>query len=165
MPAQCLLGLELLISEISRCTNAKGLQTSIQQTKFSWILLPKCFSSIIAISASAILSVSNSYFLMLSALQKLVKSKNSESGITIPNGKMENDLLFSVYYLLLLESTPPSTTRLKLLYPKRGPVFLVLLVYHVGSPRSTLAPLTQCTRLYSKLNYLYRIFLFFLSLH
>ena len=74
------------------------------------------------------------------------------------NGKMENDLLFSVYYLLLSESTPPSTTRLKLLYPKRGPVFLILLVYHVGSPRSTLAPLTKCTRLYSKLNYFYQVF-------
>ena len=67
-------------------------------------------------------------------------------------------------------------------------MFLVLLVYHVGSPRSTLAPLTKCTRLYSKwnyfyqvfstlapltkctrlhskLNYLYRVFLFFRSLH
>ena len=71
---------------------------------------------------------------------------------------MENDVLYSVYYLLLLESTPPSTTRLKLLYPKRGPVLLVLLVYHVGSPRSTLATLTKCTRLYSKWNYFYEVF-------
>ena len=34
----------------------------------------------------------------------------------VSEGKMENDLLFCVYYLLLPESTPPSTTRLKLLY-------------------------------------------------
>ena len=69
-------------------------------------------------------------------------------------GKMENDLLFCVYYLLLPESTPPSTTRLKLLYSKGVQVFLDLLVYHAGSPRSTLAPLTKCTRLYSKVELL-----------
>ena len=69
---------------------------------------------------------------------------------------MENDLLFTVYYGLLPKSTPPSTTRLKHLYSKRVPVFLVLLVYHVGSPRSTLALLKKFTWLYSKLNYVYQ---------
>ena len=74
-----------------------------------------------------------------------------------PGGKMENDLLFSVYYLLLLESIPPSTTGLKLLYPKLVQVFKALLLFHVGSLRSTPLPLSKCSMLYSKLNYFYRV--------
>ena len=72
-------------------------------------------------------------------------------------GKMENDLLFSVYYLLLPESTPPSTTGLKLLYPKLVPVFKALLLFHIGSPRSTPLPLPKCSKVYSKLNYFYQV--------
>ena len=71
------------------------------------------------------------------------------------NGKMENDLLFSVYYLLLSESILPSTTGLKLLYPKLFQVFQALLFFHAGSPRSTPLPLSKCSMLYSKLNYFY----------
>ena len=70
---------------------------------------------------------------------------------------MENDLLFSVYYLLLPESTPPSTTGLKLLYPKLVQVFKALLLFHVGSLRSTPLPLSKCSMLYSKLNYFYQV--------
>ena len=72
-------------------------------------------------------------------------------------GKMENHLLFSVYYLLLPESIPPSTTGLKLLYPKLVPVFKALLLFHIGSPRSTPLPLPKCSKVYSKLTYFYRV--------